>query len=182
MSETPLVTPTPPAPAPVAPIAPVAPPPAPLVAGHARRLGGWILVVLGALLLADSLLPAIDPWITPVVFAGAGAGCLALYAARPARHWLILGGGFLVSLGAVVAWTQLTGDGGGSVLFAGAAATFLGYAAAPPAPNSRRWGYWAAVASLAVAVLATGISWAWPLALIVAGAWLLLSRAAGSHA
>jgi hypothetical protein len=146
---------------------------------HQHPIVGWVLIVLGVLFLANSVLPAFDAWIAPVLFAGIGLLFLAYYASRPEQTWPILAGGALLSLAAVTAWSLFSNEGSGSVLFIGLAATFAGFAAAPPASAHRRWAFWTAGGCLLVAFLATGVSWAWPLLLIALGAWLLLRRSAG---
>ncbi|HVC06550.1 MAG TPA: hypothetical protein VND98_03055 [Solirubrobacterales bacterium] len=185
MTELPLPTaPVPasaPAPAPFPAPAVTAPAPRP-TANRGNSVWGWALIVLGALFLANNLLPSFGDWIAPAIFAGVGIAFLAWYGARPEHPWPILAGGGLLSLAAVTAWNLLTSDGSGTVLFVGLAATFFAFAAAPPAPSQRRWGYWTAGLCLVLAVLATGFSWAWPLVLIGLGAWLLLRRAVGSRA
>jgi len=175
-------------PVPTTPAPVLAPPPAPahaptrMTAGRGSSVWGWALILLGVLFLANTLLPSFGDWIAPAVFAGAGVTFLAWYGARPEHPWPILAGGTLLSLAAVMAWNLLTIDGSGTVLFIGLAATFFAFAAAPPAPAHRRWGYWTAGFCLVLAVLATGFSWAWPLVLIGLGAWLLVRRGVGSHA
>jgi len=169
-------------PVPTQPAAVTTPPPPAPPAQRSRPIAGWVLIFLGALFLADNVLPSVGAWIAPGLFAAAGIGFLAWFGARPQHPWPIIVGGSLLSLAAVMAWNLYATEGGGTVLFAGLAATFLAYAAVPPAVQHRSWGYWVAGACLLVAVLATGFSWAWPLALIAIGAWLLLRRGAGLHA
>lgn len=143
---------------------------------------GWVLIALGVLFLGSSLLPSFGTWIPTAMFAAAGIAFLAWYLARPEQAWPILPGGVLLSIAAVTAWTQLTTLDGGTVFFTGLALTFLGFAVAPPPSAHRSWGYWVGGACAVIAVLATGFTWAWPLALIVLGAWLLVRRGAGTHA
>jgi hypothetical protein len=168
-------------PSPPAPVPPLARGPAPTTY-RPHHVAGWVLIVLGILFLANTLLPTFDAWLAPVMFAGFGIVFLAWYASRPERPWPIIVGGSLLSVAAVTAWTQATNLDGGTVFFLGLAATFVAYAIAPPPSIHRRWGYWAGGGCLVIAVLATGFSWAWPLALIALGAWLLLRQGVGRRA
>lgn len=147
-------------------------------ATSSRSVLGWVLIVLGVLFLFATLLPAVGDWLGPAVLAAGGVILLGRYAGRPQHPWLVIAGGSLLSLAAVSTWGLYSASGGGAVLFAGLAATFLVFALLPPpAPaTGRRWALWAAAGCLAIAILATGLSWAWPLVLIGAGIWLLVYR------
>ena len=183
MSEQPLPTVAPPAPP-----EPMAPAPMPTPAAPAQRshrgafVTGWVLIALGAIFLANNLLPSFGAWIAPLMFGAAGLVFLAWYVAQPEHHWPILVAGPLLTLAAVIGFTQWTNLDGGSVFFIGLALTFLAYAVLPPATEHRNWAYWPAGGCLIVAFLATGFSWVWPLLLIAFGAWLLLRRGMGSTA
>ena len=163
---------------------PPSPPSVPAAAPtrHSGAVAGWILVVLGLLFLAGNVVPDISSWIAPLMFGTAGIAFLAWYGVRPQHRWAILAGGSLLSLAAVIGWSDFFNIGGGSVLFVGWAATFAAYAIAPPTAAHHSWAYWVAGGCLLIAVLATGFTWAWPLVLIAIGAWLLLRRGLGSTA
>ena len=171
-------TPTPtPIPSPASPPGPAASP-----TRHSGAVAGWVLIVLGLLFLAGTVVPDFSGWIAPALFGSAGVAFLAWYAVRTEHRWAIIVGGSLLSLAAVIGWSLFTDVGGGSVLFIGLAATFAAYAIAPPQGAHHAWAYWVAGFCLVIAVLATGFAWAWPLALIAIGAWLLLRRGVGSTA
>jgi hypothetical protein len=169
-------------PAAPAPVLPPAPDPTVATTHRSHQVVGWVLIALGVLFLANTLLPTFDAWLAPWMFGALGIVFLAWYASRPERPWPILAGGSLLSIAAVTAWTETTGLDGGTVFLLGLAVTFAAYAAAPPQSIHRRWGYWVGAACLVLAVLATGFSWAWPLVLIALGAWLLLRQGVGRHA
>ena len=165
MSEMPLTSPAPPA----NPPAPTAP--------SSRSVLGWVLIILGVLFLLGTLLPAVGDWLGPAVLAAGGVVLLGLYAGGRARHaWLVIAGGSLLSLAAVSAWNLYSETGGGAILFSGLAVTFGVFALLQSPASGRRWAVWAAAGCLVVAILATGLSWAWPLVLIGAGVWLLVYR------
>jgi hypothetical protein len=150
---------------------------------HRRHpISGWVLIVLGALFLADRLVPGFSAWVGPAGLGLGGILLLLLYAGRRGRSALILPAGALLTLGTVGALRIVTDLSGGSVLFAGVALTFAAYGLAPPLETHRGWAFWLAGMCLVLALVTGGVAWAWPLALIGMGAYLLLRRRTSSTA
>lgn len=137
---------------------------------------GWVLIVLGVLFLADTLLPGFSLWVGPAGLALGGVFLLLLYAGRRERSGLILPAGGLLTLATAGALRIATDLDGGPVLFAGLALTFAAYGAAPTVASHRAWAFWLAGACLVLALVIGGIAWAWPFALIGTGAYLLIRR------
>jgi hypothetical protein len=136
--------------------------------------------VLGSLFLADSLLPGFSAWVGPAGLALGGLILLLLYKGRQERSGLILPAGGLLTLATVGALRIATSLDGGTVLFAGLALTFAAYGMAPAEATHRGLAFWLAGACSLLALVIGGVAWAWPLALIGTGAYLLLRRGTSS--
>jgi hypothetical protein len=141
---------------------------------------GWVLIVLGVISLAGSLLPAFSAWTAPAALALGGLIPLLLYKGRRERSGLILPAGGLLTLATVGALRIATSLDGGSVLFAGLALTFAAYGTVPAVATHRGWAFWLASACALLALIVGGVIWAWPFALIGTGAYLLLRQGTSS--
>jgi len=137
---------------------------------------GWVLIVLGAILLAGSLLPGFSALIPPAALGLGGIILLLLYRGRGERSGLILPAGGLLTLATVGALRIATSLDGGTVVFAGLALTFVAYGLAPTETAHRGWAFWLAGACALLALIVGGVAWAWPFALNGTGAYLLLRR------
>ena len=110
-------------------------------------------------------------------FLGAfGLAFLLVYRDDAARWWAVIPGGVLLSLAftALVDGATRSAGVGGAVFLFGLAATFFVLTRLPR--HAQSWGIYpaAVLAVLAVVSLTTSGSWIVPLALIAAGAWMLL--------
>src|SRR5207248_3913150 len=117
------------------------------------------------------------------LLAASGIGFLAGYAMAPARWWLLIPGGTLLTLGADAALESVVPDDAiGGVFLFGLALTFLVVALAPP-PGSRTWAF-APAAVLGILGVITLTSSrlggvVWPLLVIGAGVFLLVRALRG---
>ncbi|TRW44095.1 hypothetical protein [Georgenia yuyongxinii] len=153
---------------------------------------GSALLGLAAVAAWPEVAPAGDEGLgAAVLLALTGAGFGAVYVRTPRRWWAIIPAGAGVTLGVLVALTAvLSGAALGVVLFAGLALTFLLVHLLAPV-RRRRWALVVAGALGVLGVMAALeadasldlVVYAWPAALIVAGAYLLwnASRSRRSH-
>lgn len=151
---------------------------------------GFTLLGLGALIFYDRFAPPFFADIGAAVFlASIGAGFLVIFFTNREHWWAIIPGGVLFSVAGVV----VVGNTGfaflnpASVLFIGIGLTFglLGLMSTYLSTNLR-WAYFPAAIMLIMGVViftpfVGALAWIWPLALIGAGAWLILRRSQAEH-
>jgi hypothetical protein len=146
---------------------------------------GFTLLGLAATIFYDNFAPPFFADLGGAVFLAAiGAGFIAIFFTNRDQWWAIIPGGALLSVAGVV----VVGNSGveflnpASVLFIGLGLTFglLGLMSTYLNTNLR-WAYIPAAVMLVMGfVIFTpfvgALAWLWPLALIGAGAWLVLRR------
>lgn len=146
---------------------------------------GFTLLGLAALIFYNRFAPPFFADIGAAVFLAAiGAGFLAIFFTNREQWWAIIPGGVLFSVAGVVVVSN-TGFAflnPASVLFIGIGLTFglLGLMSTYLDANLR-WAYFPAAIMLIMGIIiftpfAGSLAWVWPLALIGAGAWLVLRR------
>ncbi|WP_337871505.1 hypothetical protein [Meiothermus sp.] len=138
---------------------------------------GFTLLGLGTLILFE---PILGGNLGGGVFLAAiGLGFVAVYFVRPGNWWALIPGGTLITLGAV-AGSGARDNAGGALFFLGLAITFgVVYLV------GQRWAVFPALACLALTlVTATALqgllAYLFPLALLVAGIYLLMRRGGSS--
>lgn len=150
----------------------------------------WWSIIPGLFLVALSMvigfgenlnLFGID--LTPVFIIGSlGLAFLLIFIVRQDFWWAIIPGGVMVTIAAItIIPTFASGEFTAAVLFLGLAATF-GVLSLVPTPGGRmRWPLIPAGILLGVALIVTAASadlirFAWPLALVLAGLFILFRR------
>lgn len=159
-----------------------------LTARHDRwwaAIPGFTLLGLAATIFYSRFAPPILSGMTGAIFLGSiGAGFLAVFVTNPRQWWAIIPGGALFSVAAVAAIDVLPVRflNSGSVLFVGLGVTFgvLGLLSTYLNQNLR-WAYIPAAILLVLGLVIVTpfvgtLAWLWPLALIGAGAYLILRR------
>jgi hypothetical protein len=159
-----------------------------LTARHDRwwaAIPGFTLLGLAATIFYSRFAPPILSGMTGAIFLGSiGAGFLAVFVTNPRQWWAIIPGGALFSVAAVAAIDALPFRflNSGSVLFVGLGLTFgvLGLLSTYLNQNLR-WAYIPAAILLVLGLVIVtpfvgALAWLWPLALIGAGAYLILRR------
>ena len=127
---------------------------------------------------ASNLLPAaLDDWDGLLFLGGLGLAFWMIYFTGRERWWAIIPGGVLITLGVISVLDNVTGADSGGLLFLGLGITFL-LTALLPAPIKRSWAIFPAAALLVLgALLGTpfkGLAdYIWPLALVIAGIYLI---------
>ena len=147
---------------------------------------GFTLLGLGAVVFYDNFAPPFFSDLGGAIFLGSiGVGFLAIFFTNRQLWWALIPGGALMSLSAVVLVSQAGGGwiNPGSVLFIGLGLTFglLGLLSTYLNVNLR-WAYIPAAILLVlgfvvVTPFAGAANFVWALALIGAGAFLVLRRA-----
>lgn len=148
---------------------------------------GFTLLGLAATVFYSRFAPPMLSGMTGAIFLGAiGAGFLAVFFTNPRQWWAIIPGGALFSVAGVAAIDATPSHfvNSSSVLFIGLGATFgvLGLLSTYVGQNLR-WAYIPAAILLVLGVVVVtpfvgSLAWLWPLALIGAGAYLVLRRPA----
>lgn len=123
-----------------------------------------------------------------MVFLGSlGVGFLLVYLLDPENWWALIPGGALLTLGVVAGVDSLNVRGldSGGILFFGLGLTFLAVAFLPTLSHApaRKWAAIPAAVLLVLGFLigtpfANVFDYIWPLALVVAGAYLIMRRPA----
>jgi hypothetical protein len=142
---------------------------------------GLTLLGLAGVVAWDSFgPPAARGWSASFLLGGLGLSFLVIFLNDREHWWAVIPGGALLTI-ALVAGLSSTGSeliDIGSVFFLGLALTF-GLLGVSPTPQGRqKWALIPAAALLAVGILtmaamADVLRYAWPVALIVAGAWAM---------
>lgn len=148
---------------------------------------GFTLLGLAATVFYSRFAPPMLSGMTGAIFLGAiGAGFLTVFFTNPRQWWALIPGGALLSVAGVAAVDALPFRfiNPSSVLFIGLSATFavLGLLSTYVGQNLR-WAYIPAAILLVLGVVVVtpfvgSLAWLWPLALIGAGAYLILRRPA----
>lgn len=146
---------------------------------------GFTLLGLAATIFYSRFAPPILSGMTGAIFLGSiGAGFLAIFITNPRQWWAMIPGGALFTVAAVAAIDVLPFRflNSGSVLFVGLGLTFgiLGLLSTYLDQNLR-WAYIPAAILLVLGLVIVtpfvgALAWLWPLALIGAGATLVLRR------
>lgn len=146
---------------------------------------GFTLLGLAATIFYSRFAPPMLSGITGAIFLGSiGAGFLTIFITNPRRWWAIIPGGALFSVAGVAAADAMPFRfiNPASVLFIGLSVTFgvLGLLSTYLGQNLR-WAYLPAAILLVLGVIVVtpfvgSLAWLWPLALIGAGAYLILRR------
>lgn len=146
---------------------------------------GFTLMGLAATIFYSRFAPPILSGMTGAIFLGSiGAGFLTIFVTNPRQWWAIIPGGALFSVAGVAAIDALPIRflNSGSVLFIGLGLTFgvLGLMSTYLNQNLR-WAYIPAAILLGLGLIVVtpfvgALVWLWPLALIGAGAYLILRR------
>ena len=141
---------------------------------------GLTLLGIGLIIALSVLFPqGVGGWIGGVFLGMIGLAFWIVYFTNREYWWAIIPGGTLVTLGLVAGATSIWGGVElGGLFFAGLGLTFLLVAILPTPQGQMKWAYIPAVVLLAMGALiwlaATSLlQYLWPLALIVAGGYLL---------
>jgi hypothetical protein len=141
---------------------------------------GLTLLGVGLIIGLSVLFPqGVGGWIGGVFLAMIGLAFWIVYFTNREYWWAVIPGGTLVTLGVVAGATSIWGGVElGGLFFAGLGLTFLLVAVLPTPQGQMKWAYIPAAILLAMGILiwlaATSlIQYLWPLALIVAGGYLL---------
>lgn len=154
---------------------------------------GIILLDLAVLTLLDLVFPnlACAPRLGGLVLscsdlagafflAGLGLSFWVVYIANRAQWWAVIPGGVLFTLAAVAGLSSnFKGEATGGLFFIGLGATFLLVGLLPTPQGKMRWAFIPAAILLVMGFFLTVsltpfINYAWALALIVFGGWLLV--------
>ncbi|HHY57440.1 MAG TPA: hypothetical protein GYA08_18610 [Chloroflexi bacterium] len=151
---------------------------------------GFTLLGLAATVFYSRFAPPMLSGMTGAIFLGSiGAGFLAIFVTNPRQWWAIIPGGALFSVAGVAAVDAMPFRfiNPASVLFIGLSVTFgvLGLLSTYLGQNLR-WAYIPAAILLVLGLVVVtpfvgALAWLWPLALIGAGAYLILRRPATSR-
>jgi hypothetical protein len=150
---------------------------------------GFTLLGLAATIFYDRFAPPFFGDLGGAVFlASIGAGFAAIFFTNREHWWALIPGGALFSVAGVVLVEEanIAFLNPASVLFVGLGCTFglLGLMSTYLDTNLR-WAYIPAAIMLVLGIViftpfAGTLAWIWPLALIAAGAWLILRRSGGN--
>ncbi len=145
---------------------------------------GIILLALTALVALGVTAPALaEAWGGPLFLGGIGLSFWAVYLANREHWWAIIPGGVLVTLAVVASMetvfqrTEQRVETGG-IFFAGLGLTFALVGLLPTARGRMRWAFIPALVLLLMGLLIFAaaeqlINYLWPLALILAGLYLV---------
>jgi hypothetical protein len=144
---------------------------------------GFVLLALAALMIYGALLPDVGQDMGGSIFlAGISLGFWAVLLRVPSHWWAAIPGGVLATL-AVVASLDAFGRSSwaGSVFFYGLGLTFVLLMLLPTVPGRRRWPVYPAVVLMAIGLSLSlpgqeFLRVAWPIVLILFGAYLLIRR------
>lgn len=149
----------------------------------------WAAIPAGALLgAAAAPIMELDPlgsgqWTEVPFLAALSLGFWAVYLKDHRRWWAVIPGGVLLTLAVVTGATDAVGATiAGAIFLFGLSATFVLVAVLPTGASRHRWAWIAAgvlaavgfVVLLQSAQLLVVLAYAWPIAVIAAGAFLLL--------
>lgn len=141
---------------------------------------GIILLVLGVVIILDTLFPGLSGiWSGVVILGGIGLAFLAVYANNRENWWAIIPAGVMVTLAAVSFLDQyLTGLETGGIFFLGLGLTFGLVAILPNLKGEMRWAFIPAgilflIGLVMMAAVSSLVNYIWPLALILLGLFFI---------
>jgi hypothetical protein len=141
---------------------------------------GCILLGIGLLVALDDLAPAVAQTWGGALFLGMiGLGFWVVYLVCRACWWAVIPGGTLFTLALITALSEsLPGQDLGWIFFLGLSATFGLLYLLPTGEGRMKWAIYPAAVLLVMALLVMAamgqvINLFWPLALILAGAYML---------
>ena len=141
---------------------------------------GFILLGIGATILTDRFLPALNAIFGGVfVLGGIGLAFVAIYLTDRRHWWAIIPAGVMLSLVVIVMFDNLLGgSGSGGILFIGLGITFMVVAILPTPSGRMTWAWYPAIPLFFFGVLIFAASenlfrFVLPAALIVGGLLLI---------
>ena len=140
---------------------------------------GMTLLGLAGTVLVESYLPDLGNMGGALFLAGISLGFWMIYLTNREFWWTIIPGGVLLTLSAVtLADDWIAGDSGGGVFFLGLALTFLLVAFLAKPRENFWWAYIPAAVLFVMGIFLIGplqsiFNFVWPVALILAGGFLL---------
>jgi len=147
---------------------------------------GFALVSLAVLMAIQELAPELGRVIGGSIFLGGLAlSFWVVYLLNRQNWWAVIPGGALLTLAVVAALGSLgAGAGAGAVFFLGAGLTFALLAFVPTPKGRLKWAFIPAAACLVMALIVAVqfvavFQYLWPVALIAAGAYLVLRSPLG---
>ncbi|HEY5571899.1 MAG TPA: hypothetical protein VIK64_02695 [Anaerolineales bacterium] len=142
---------------------------------------GIILLAIGSLIFLDAVSPqATERLGGVIVLGGIGLAFLIVYLVNRANWWALIPAGVMFTLAAVALLEGTMSDfETGGIFFLGLGLTFLLVALLPTPDGYMRWAFIPAGVLLLIGILMTAaltqvINIVWPLALILAGLFLVL--------
>jgi hypothetical protein len=141
---------------------------------------GLALLAVAALVALNALAPALSAHWGGTLFLGAmGLSFWIIYLLDRDKWWAIIPGGVLVTLAGVAALNQSNDLQTGGIFFFGLGATFILVALAPNPHHQMRWAFIPAAVLLVLGLLLfvgfqAAINYIWPVALIIAGLFLMV--------
>jgi hypothetical protein len=142
---------------------------------------GIILLAIGSLIFLDAVSPqATERLGGVIVLGGIGLAFLIVYLVNRANWWALIPAGVMFTLAAVALLEGTMSDfETGGIFFLGLGLTFLLVALLPTPDGYMRWAFVPAGVLLLIGILMTAaltqvINFVWPLALILAGLFLVL--------
>ena len=142
---------------------------------------GIILLAIGSLIFLDAVSPqATERLGGVIVLGGIGLAFLIVYLVNRANWWALIPAGVMFTLAAVALLEGTMSDfETGGIFFLGLGLTFLLVALLPTPDGYMRWAFVPAGVLLLIGILMTAaltqvINIVWPLALILAGLFLVL--------
>lgn len=140
-------------------------------------LPAFVLIAIGIIIFMDNTMPAaIDLWSGAVFLGLLGLSFLLIYIFHREHWWAIIPSGVLLTLAGVTLVSET--DYVGGLFFLGMALTFGLIYFLPKPSGKSRWALYPAAILLAVGVLVTlgeanVLNYVWPLALLIAGGYVL---------
>ncbi len=140
---------------------------------------GITLLSLSALILVDTLLPAVNEEIGGIIFLGGiGLAFWLVYGMNTQRWWAIIPAGVLTALAGTLFFDEFTILDGGIFFLFGLALTFALVALLPGLPRKQSWPWIPAGILFGISVLALfgSLNWTsylWAVLLIAAGLFLI---------
>jgi hypothetical protein len=137
----------------------------------------FALTAIGIIIFMDNTMPAVAGFWSGAVFLGLlGLAFLLIYIFHREHWWALIPGGVLLTLAGVTLVSET--DFAGGLFFLGLALTFGLIYLLPKPSGKSQWALYPAVILLAIGVLVTlgeanVLNYVWPLALLIAGGYVL---------